>query len=221
MKKQILLFASVLMAGFAMAQKSPSFGIRAGVTSAGMRGDAVNSLESLIDFTEGRITTANKTGFFGGGYVSIPVSESVSIEPGIGYTQKGYQMRGELGIKGVEFLGANAKAALTTHYIEMPVLLKADVGGLQLFAGPQVSYLAKADLRTTAGVLGFNLLNRTMDATQQFNQWDAAVTGGLGYQFENGFNIRASYDHGLSRADANKNLNAYNRAFKVGVGYSF
>lgn len=186
-----------------------------------MRGDAVNSLESLIDFTEGRITTANKTGFFGGGYVSIPVSESVSIEPGIGYTQKGYQMRGELGIKGVEFLGANAKAALTTHYIEMPVLLKADVGGLQLFAGPQVSYLAKADLRTTAGVLGFNLLNRTMDATQQFNQWDAAVTGGLGYQFENGFNIRASYDHGLSRADANKNLNAYNRAFKVGVGYSF
>ncbi|HEU4470821.1 MAG TPA: hypothetical protein VFR58_07060, partial [Flavisolibacter sp.] len=64
MKKQILLFASFLLAGVAMAQVSPSFGIRGGVISAGMRGEAVDGLRNLIDYTEGRIVTANRTGFF-------------------------------------------------------------------------------------------------------------------------------------------------------------
>ena len=90
-----------------------------------------------------------------------------------------------------------------------------------MFAGPQVSYLAKADLKTTAGVLGFNFLNNTTDATQQFNRWDAGITAGLGYQLANGVNLMAAYDHGLSKADAGQNMNAYNRAFKVGLGFSF
>jgi hypothetical protein len=100
-------------------------------------------------------------------------------------------------------------------------VVKGNFGGLQVFAGPQVSYLAKADLRTSAGILGFNVLNKTMDATEQLNKWDAGITGGLGYQFKNGFNLTASYDHGLSKADANQNFDAYNRAFKVGAGFKF
>jgi hypothetical protein len=70
-------------------------------------------------------------------------------------------------------------------------------------------------------LLGFNLLNKSMDATGQFNRWDAGLTGGIGYQFANGFNLSAAYDHGLVRTDANKNMNAYNRSFKIGIGYSF
>jgi hypothetical protein len=96
-----------------------------------------------------------------------------------------------------------------------------NIDGFQIFAGPQVSYLAKADLKTTAGVLGFNLLNKTLDATDQFNRWDAGVTAGIGYQLSNGVNISASYDHGLSKVDANQNLESYNRGFKVGLGLKF
>ena len=221
MKKQFILFASVALSTFAMAQTQPAFGLKGGISSATMKGDAVKSLISLLDFTNGAITTNSRTGFFGGGYVSIPLGGPMSVEPGIYYDQKGYSLKGELNIKGAEFIGANAKADLTTHYVSLPVVLKANMGGFQVFAGPQVSYLAKADLKTTAGLLGFNLLNKTMDATGQFNRWDAAVTGGIGYQFPNGLNISASYDHGLSKTDANKNLDAYNRAFKVGLGYSF
>jgi hypothetical protein len=186
-----------------------------------MKGEAANSLNDMLDFTNGGITTNSHTGFFGGGYISIPVTEQFSIEPALYYTQKGYELKGELNIKGLDFLGANAKAKLTSSYIDLPVLLKGNFNGLQVFAGPQVSYLAKADLRTTAGLLGFNLLNKTMDATEQFNRWDAGITGGVGYQFTNGLNISASYDHGLMRADKNKNMEAYNRSFKVGVGISF
>ena len=221
MKKQILLSAFLVAATIGMAQSKPSFGIRAGLSSATMQGDAVNSLNDLLDFTNGGITTSGHTGFFAGAHSSIPVSEVVSIEPGLYYTQKGYEMKGELSLKGAEFLGANAKAKLSSHYVDLPVLLKLNFNGFQVFAGPQVSYLAKADLKTTAGVLGFNLLNKTMDATDQFNRWDAAVTGGVGYQFANGVNISASYDHGLSKVDANQNLDSYNRAFKVGLGFKF
>lgn len=221
MKKKILLIISVLISSFGFAQTTPSFGVRAGIISSGMRGDAVNNFNNLLDFTNGRVTTKDYTGFFAGGYTTIPVSENFSIEPGVYYSLKGYEMDGELNVKGLDFLGAKAKAVLQSQYIDVPVLLKANFGGFGIFAGPQISYLAHSDLKTTGGVLGINLLNKTMDATSQFNRWDAAVTGGVSYQFTNGINIMASYDYGLSKVDANSNINAYNRGIKLGIGVNF
>jgi hypothetical protein len=220
MKRHFLLFASMAIASFSFAQKT-SVGIKAGVTSATMKGEAVSSLKNLIEYTNGAITTENRTGLFGGVNVNIPISQQVSIEPGLYYAQKGYALKGALNMKGMEIINANARAQLNSHYIDLPVVVKGNFGGLQVFAGPQVSYLAKADLRTSAGILGFNVLNKTMDATEQLNKWDAGITGGLGYQFKNGFNLTASYDHGLSKADANQNFDAYNRAIKVGAGFKF
>jgi len=221
MKKQILLFVSVALSTLAIAQTKPTFGVKGGVSHAGLQGDAVTSLQSLIDFSNGAITTGNRTGFFAGGYANIPVTEQFSIEPGIYYSQKGYELKGSFNIKGAEFLSANAKAQLNTTYIDIPVLVKVTFSGLQIFAGPQVSYLADAKLRTTAGALGFNIVDNTMDAKSQFNQWDVALTGGIGYQFGNGVNISAAYDHGLSKVDNAQNFDSYNRAFKVGVGFRF
>ncbi len=222
MKKQILLLLLTVISVTVSAQSNVSFGIRAGLSSAGMSGDAVNNLDNLLNFTNGRVTTHNRTGFFAGGYASIPLSAQISFEPGLYYTQKGYELRGELGIKGAEFLGANAKAQLQSDYIDMPVLLKANLGGgLQIFAGPQFSYLSSSKLKSSAGVLGFNVFKNTLDATSQFNRWDMGVSGGVGYQFKNGMNIMASYDHGLSKVDANKNVKGYNNAIKVGIGISF
>lgn len=221
MKRQILLLASIAVSSFSFAQSKTSFGIKAGVVNAGIKGEAANSLNELIDYANGAITTNNRTGFFAGVNAAIPVANNISIEPGLYYSQKGYEMRGELNVKGAEFIGANAKAQLTSHYVDLPVLLKGDFNGFQVFAGPQVSYLTQADLRTTAGVLGFNVFNRKMDATEELNRWDAGIKAGVGYQFKNGFNISAAYDHGLSKLDANKNFDAYNRAIKVGVGFKF
>jgi hypothetical protein len=221
MKKQILLFVSIAISTLSIAQLKPSFGVRGGVTSASMRGDAVNSLGNILDFTNGMITTGSRTGFFAGTYATVPLSDVISVEPALYYSQKGYEMKGSLNVKGLGFLGANAKAKLNAQYIDLPVLLKANINGFQVFAGPQVSYLTNADLHTTAGVFGINLLNTKLSATSQFNRWDAGVTGGIGYQFINGINVMASYDHGLTRVDANRSLNSYNRSFKVGIGMSF
>ena len=221
MKKQFLVL--MLMAGAlsSFGQQKISYGVRAGITSSGMRGDAINNFNNLLDFTKGMVSTKNHTGYFGGGYVSIPLSSNLSIEPALYYSQKGYDMVGAISAKGINFLGVNAKASITTQYIDLPVLLKANLNGFQVFGGPQVSYLTSANLRTTAGLLGLNLLNYKTDASSQFNKWDAALTGGIGYQFGNGVHVMATYDHGLSKADANQNLKSYNHSFKVGLGMGF
>ncbi|MBC7933929.1 MAG: PorT family protein [Rhizobacter sp.] len=220
MKKQILLLAITTFSLGAFAQK-PTIGVEAGLSSFGMRGDAVDNLNGLIDFADGMVSTKNRTGFYAGVNTSIPLGAGVSLQPGLYYTQKGYEMRGDFAVKGMEFLGANAKAQLQNDYIDIPVLIKADLGGFQVFGGPQFSYLASSKLKTTASVLGVNLLNETMDAKDQFNSWDMGLLGGIGYQFKSGFNVSASYNYGLSKVDANKNVAGYNNGFKVGVGIRF
>lgn len=221
MKTKILLIISLFFSGFAFSQNVTTVGIRGGILSSGIRGDASDNLNSLLDKTNGMVQTSDRTGFYAGVNANIPVAENFSIEPGLYYSQKGYDLKGDFNLKGVEVLGASAKAALQTQYIDFPVLLKGNFGGLQIFAGPQLSYLTQANLKTTAGVLGINLLNKTLDATNQFNRWDAAVTGGIGYQFSNGVNIMASYDYGLMKVDANENVNAFNRTIKLGIGVNF
>ena len=218
MKNTILLISFVLISTFGFSQVSPVFGVKAGVLSSGLRGDAVSNFNNILDFTNGKVITKNFTGFFAGGYASLPMSENLSIEPGIYYSLKGYEMDGAIGLKGMSFLGPKAKAILQSQYVDVPVLLKGNFGGFQIFAGPQISYLTQSNLKTTAGILGVNLLNKSMDVTSQFNRWDVGLTGGIGYQFSNGLSLSASYDYGLSKVDANQNVNAFNRAIKVGIG---
>ena len=203
------------------AQSNLYYGIHAGVSSADMRGDAVSSLDEVIDVAGDYVSTGSRTGFYTGAYMGIPLAKGLAIEPGINYSQKGYQLKGSLNVKGVDVLGINAKAKLHLNYLELPVLLKANIGGLEVFAGPQISYLVHSNLTVSAGALGFNVLSYKLPVTSQFNHWDAGITGGIGYQFSNGVNLKASYDHGLSKVDAGKKLDAYNRMIKIGIGLRF
>lgn len=217
MKTPFLLTSFLTLSGFVSAQMNPSFGIKAGVVSSTIKGDATKSLEGLLNFTNGMITSSNRTSYYGGIYATIPISNAVSLEPSLNYAQKGYQLNGALNVKGAEFLGINATADLDLQYIEMPVVLNANLSGLHFFAGPQISYLIKSNLKTSTGALGFNVINSQLEATQQFNRWETSLTGGVGVQLNKKMNIIASYDHGLTKIDANKNLDAYNRAYKIGL----
>lgn len=221
MKKQILLTAFVAVSVLATAQIKPSFGIRAGLSSSGMRGGAVNSLKDIAGFSNGMIATSRLTGFFAGGYATIPFTSVIFVEPALYFLQKGYELEAAPEVKGTGFLGAGIKAQLKAQYIDFPVVVKANIKGFQIFAGPQISYLTQADLHTTAGALGINLLNTKLNATKQLNRWDAGVTGGIGYQFAKGINVMAAYDYGLSKADANRSIQAYNQSFKIGTGITF
>lgn len=220
--KRLFLSASVIALGITAASAQTSFGIQAGVINSNWRGDALNSLNNVVDLSNGFVGTKSKTGFTIGGYAHVPLSENFSFEPGISYAQKGYAMKGDLKIDALKFLGVNAAAKVQANYIDIPLVLKANVAnGLSVYAGPQVSYLTNANLHLSAGILGINLINKKLDLTDNFNRIDMAVTGGVAYGFDNGLNIKAGYDYGLARLDRNENFKAYNRAIKFTVGYTF
>lgn len=198
------------------------YGINAGLNRSTIKGQAAGSLQGVVDLTNGMINTQAKNGLYVGGFIEMPLGDAISIQPGVYYSQKGYALKGNLTPDKFDFLGVNAKAELQSHYIDIPVLFKAEVAkGLQVYAGPQVSYLVKSNLRMDAGLFGISLLNTKMDVTNNFNKADFGVVGGASYTFDNGFSINAGYDHGLSRLDRNSNLKSYNRTFKVGVGFTF
>ncbi len=199
-----------------------TYGVRAGVNMASWQGDAVKSLNSIVNVTDGYLATKGRTGFHAGGYVSIPVAGMFSIEPGLQYSQKGYAINGNLDIPALKFIGANAGAQVQSHYIDVPLLVRAEVvKGLSVYAGPQFSYLVKNNLRVDAGVLGFSLFRRNLDITDQFRRLDAGIAAGASYKFASGFNVQAGYDYGLSRVDAGSNFKSYNRVVKLGVGFEF
>jgi hypothetical protein len=222
MKKIYTLAAVLLIFAVAPIKAQMKYGITGGLSHSSWKGDAVGNLNNLLDFADGMITTRARNGVFAGGFVEMPLGGGFSIQPGVYYSQKGYAMEGRVTADKLDFLGAGAKADLVSHYIDIPVVLKAEVAkGFQVYAGPQLSYLLKSNLKMDAGLLGISLFKRTMDVTENFNKADLGLTGGAAYTFENGFSVTASYDHGLSRLDKNSSFKSYNRGFKVGIGYTF
>ncbi len=221
MKNLFLLSLSILISGIVTAQSDVKFGVKAGLSSASMRGDAVKNLGSLISETNGFVSTRSRNGFYAGGFVDVPLGSDLSVESGVYYTQKGYELRGNLNIKGLGFLGANASTQLQADYVDIPLLIKLKAGAFHAFAGPQVSYLTSANLRTRAGILGINLLNNKTDVSNNFNRWDMAVSAGIGYAFTHNVSVQAAYDYGLSRVNAGQSVNAYNQAFKIGLAIGF
>lgn len=219
MKKKTLLSIGLFLSITSFAQIH--YGVSAGVSSYSVSGNAADNLKQLLSFTNGIVTTGPVTGFYGGGYANIPVSSNVSVEPGIYYSTKGYALTGAYTVKGIDILTADATAKLHADYIEMPVLLKGNFNGLQIFAGPQLSYLTNSSLNIRAGLAGINLLHSSMDVTNQMNRWDVGITGGIGYQFTNGIRITGSYERGLSKVDAGQNVKSYNQGFKIGAGIRF
>jgi len=222
MKKILVLAVVLLTFSTTLSRAQARFGIRAGLNAARWQGDAAGSLQDLVQLANGAAQTESRRSFHAGGYVALPVTSFLTVEPGIYYSQKGYTLAGTFSSNTLEFLNARATVTNRSHYIDLPVLAKVYVTeGFHLFAGPQVSYLVYNSVKTRASVLGFSVLNQELDATNNFQKWDVGVTGGLGYKFENGFNLRAAYDHGLRRLDARNSFDTYNRVVKVSLGYEF
>ena len=214
------ILSLMLMMNFLHAQIS--YGLRSGVNFSKWEGDDLQVIEDLLDKTDGYLVTKGTKGFHVGGYVHIPISEVFSFEPGLQYSKKGYSIKGDFQIPVLKYLGINARAQVQSHYIDIPLVLKANVvKGLQVYAGPQVSYLVRSSLNAKLGILGISIFNKGFGITQRFNKVDMGLTGGIGYEFDNGLNIQAGYDYGLSKLDKNDNYAAYNRVVKISMGFTF
>ncbi|PRY07352.1 outer membrane protein with beta-barrel domain [Pontibacter ummariensis] len=204
------------------AESPVRFGIRAGASLADWNGETMQSVQDLVELTDGSVTQKMREGFHVGGYVSIPVAPGFEIEPGLQYSQKGMVLQGKIPVEQVDFLNTTATITNKAEYLDLPVLAKVYVGeGFHIFAGPQVSYLLSNKVQAEAGALGFKALNQEWDMKSGFREVDFAVTGGLGYRFQNGFNLSAGYDYGLNSIDDNGSFDTYNHVVKASIGYTF
>jgi hypothetical protein len=199
-----------------------TYGVQTGVSMAHWQGDALQGVNKVVDISNGFISTKSKTGIELGAYINIPVDNTISIRPGIQYAQKGYAMKGDLKIDALKFIGVNASAKIESHYIDIPLIADAAItNGLHVYAGPQISYLAKTNLHVNTSVLGFSVTNKKINLTDNFNRVDMGLVGGIAYALNNGLTVNAGYDYGLTKLDKNDNFKAYNRAVQISIGYSF
>lgn len=221
MKKFVLitLFASAFFYEKSSAQ---SVQIKAGASLSDWRGDGVNALNSLVGLTGKYITRQPYLGYYGGAVLSIPISEALSIEPGVIYSKTGTSLKGDIGIKALDILRIGASANMIQQQLEFPLLLKATVGkGLKVIAGPQASYQLNSKLQVRATALGFNLLNRSIPLEGNFEPLNVAAVGGFEYDFENGLGIQATYQHGLTSMVKDRSAKVYSQSGRVGLTYKF
>lgn len=213
-------FTALFISTISYAQVKPV--LKAGIINSTWKGEAQQTFGSILDKTDGYVDARNRTGFYIGGAVELPLGETISVEPGLIYTQRGYGVRGNLTINALKIDALNARATSQMHYVDVPVLFKVKpAGGFTVFAGPLLSYLVNNNLRADVNVLGFSILNTNLDITNQFNRLDVGVTGGIGYESESGIGVSAAFERGFNRLDKNSNFSVFNQGIKVGLSYKF
>jgi hypothetical protein len=224
MEKHLLFItASFLIGSYAsLAQSDISIEAKAGITISDMRGDALSGLNSLIDAADGYIKRQPMRGYTLGAAVNIPIAPSLTLQPGLQYTQTGTILRGDIGIKGLDLLGIGASARLMQHKIELPLQLKVEVAeGLEVMAGANGAYVFDNSLRLRASVLGFNLINQKVDAGTVFEPLQLSAMAGVQYTFKSGIGFAANYEHGLTRMVENQQANVYGSSTRFAITYRF
>lgn len=179
----------------------------ANAQSEGRGGLGVRGGGNFYTFGGGDISDdnyTNRTGFHLGLYATIFVAESFAIEPGAYYSMKG--------TRNDDFV--NSRALL--DYIDVPVLARLYLTeGLNLFAGPQLSFLASSSFEG-------DLFGSTVSFdTNNVRETDYGVVVGLGYNLPKGLNVQGSYSYGMAPVFKNSNSDVYNRGFNLSVGLTF
>ncbi len=196
MKKIILVFTLALSSlGVVQAQSNDlgGFGIRGGANFFNFGGSDV----SENDYT-------NRVGFNAGLYAMLFATERLAIEPGVYYSVKGTQNDNAI----------NSRAIL--NYVDIPVLLRLyPVDGLNIFAGPQLSFLASSKFEGDffGSTISFD--------SDDIKETDFGLMIGVGYNLPKGFNIQGSYDYGMTPIFKDSEADVYNRGFKLSLGYTF
>jgi hypothetical protein len=213
MKKVILMIAFVTIAvtnsnaqttGTTDNREELSFGLKAGA-----------NYSNVYD-SEGQDFVADgKFGIAAGGFVSIPFSKFIGIQPEIMFSQKGFKSSGT-------YLGSTYTMTRTTDFLDIPLLLAVKpIPQVTLLFGPQFSYLMKQKDDFKGG---------TISSTQQ-KDFDndnirkniMGLTGGADFNVDKlVFGVRAGWDVKSNEGDGTSTTPRYkNMWYQATVGYRF
>lgn len=203
MKKIIILALGLFVAGAAHAQSPIRLGVKAGVNLPNIiKDDGNNDFKTKIN-----------TGFNAGVTLDINLIEGLAFTPELLYATKGYKAETAFG----DF-------TQTTHFIDVPILASIKLGGsgLNLVAGPQVSFLLSTKNKFENG---FGSVEQQFD--EDADKFKKSLVGGLiGFRYD----INSQFDiHGRYALDFQKNNEDgtqqtpefKNQVFSVGLGVKF
>jgi len=199
MKKVFLIGSMAFLAVTSMGQttKTVSFGLKANFNLANL---------SFSNDIPDEIKIKSKPGVSAGGFANISFSKSFSIQPELMYAMQGAK---------VTEAGGPAEVTLNLDYITIPVMFQYKLAsGFYAETGPQVGFLLSAKTKAAGN---------SEDSKDEFKKTDFAWGLGLGYKMKSGLGFGARYNLGLSNIakDGNNDEGAKNRAFQIGISYTF
>lgn len=196
---QYILTLSIILIISIPTYSQVSFGIKSGMN--------ITTTKNLIAYPKNRI------GFYGGGFVTIPLDKKLFLQPELLYSTKGDKPYNE-------FSAPNS--TLRFNYLNLPILLGYKIDHkTSLLAGPELGVLTSALLKIYK--------NKKFDASKNYpNKFDAALDIGISYNAIKSIGIEARYSYGFKtlsyKDDAgilhNQNGGS-NRVFQIGINYSF
>jgi hypothetical protein len=176
-------------------------GPKAGLNIADLHGEDVDDSDPRI-------------GFSVGGYVDIALSDMISIQPEVFYSQQGATW--------VVPWYVNIVATAMLDYIDMPVLLKLSwsspgTARINMAAGPYLGFNLKASTKVEAGTVALEQTD-----IETVKDTDIGVIFGLGVDFGIGtgkgvFDLR----YMLSFNSVDEEYDVRNGVFSIMLGYMF
>lgn len=201
MKRTLLALAATLYL-VAGAKAQTSYGLKAGLNFAKYKVSG-----GTISYSSDAATS-----FYVTGYADLPVSNNLSVQPGISLQGKG-------GTISAPFVEEKTKDNLM--YIEVPVnfvysIPTGNTGNIFLGAGPYAGFGVHS--KTSQG----NLSESGSFSDRGLKPFAAGLNFLTGFKFANGFLINGGYDLGLTNIMNDlEGASVKNRVFSVGVGFQF
>jgi hypothetical protein len=145
------------------------------------------------NFDSKNLEVKGLTSYHAGFVAQIKLIKSISIQPEILYSTQGGSYKNAL---------QEYKSEL--GYMSIPLMVKLHLGKvLTLEGGPQFSYL----------------LTKKITPETPLNEFDLALTGGIGIKLTDQIFLQGRYISGLT--NVNENLDLKNKVFQVSLGYMF
>lgn len=180
------------------------FGIKAGV-----------DISNVYDEEGEDFVADNKTGFYGGAFVSVPLGNLFGIQPEVLYSQKGFKATGT-------FLGGAFDFERTTSYLDIPLQLQIKpTKFLTFLVGPQFSYLLETKDDFNNGTITVEQENEITEDNYKKNILGFVV--GAEFNYKGAFvSARGGWDINKTDSDGNTTTPRYkNQVLSFGLGYTF
>ena len=164
-----------------------TFDAYAGMITSTLRGDEDKLLSS------GRFD--RRYAFQGGLLISVPVNDFLKFKTGIQYSQRGAAIQASSFFYSVVYVATTVKI----DCVEVPLLFALGRENVHVFAGPQISFVSRSDVKGLQSP-------------------EYGIKYGLGFDFSRIVSAQILFYHGLTNMTGSSEAKMYNRYMGLVIG---